>query len=91
MAITMINYDNYGNHNHQSDYINCIKLSLENSRNPNARHSTPSVIYVLRVHKKVRGRDIVFESNATSYEIMKRENRVIKIFIFNTSTRYAHR
>ena len=33
MAITMINYDNCCNHNHQSDYINCIKLSLENYHN----------------------------------------------------------
>ena len=51
----------------------------ENSRNPHARHSTRSVIYVLRVHKKVQGRDIVFESNATSHERMKGKIRGIKI------------
>ena len=33
MAITIINYDNYGNYNYQSDYINCIKLSPQNYHN----------------------------------------------------------
>ena len=49
------------------------------SRKTYVRHSTTSVISVLRVHKKVRGRDIMFESNATSHEIMKGKNRGIKI------------
>ena len=40
--LLIINYDNYGNYNYQSDYIKCIKLSTQNYHNCQLRFPLPN-------------------------------------------------